>query len=36
MPHYLHTTANYFTQGLAMIMVQYVTYALIPPTHVDL
>ena len=33
MLRYLHTTAKNFTQGLAMSMVHYGTYALIPPMH---
>ena len=33
MLHYLHTTTNYFTQGLATRIVQSSTYALIIPAH---
>ena len=35
MLRYLHTTANTFTEGLALLMVQYRDYALILPAHGD-
>ena len=36
MLRYLHITAKSFTQGLAARIVQFGTYTLIPPEHVDL
>ena len=33
MIHYLHTTANIFTEGLATKIFQHSTYELIPPAH---
>ena len=36
MHRYLHTTAKSIAQGLSVRMVQYGTYALIPPAHGDL
>ena len=33
MLRYLHTTAQTFTEGLVVRMVQHGDYALIPPTH---
>ena len=33
MLRYLHTTAQTFTEGLALRMVQHGDYALIPPSH---
>ena len=32
---YLHTTAQTFTEGLAVRMVQHGDYVLIPPAHGD-
>ena len=36
MLRYLHTTVKSFTQGLTAQMVQFGTYALIPPAHANL
>ena len=35
MLRYIHTTAKTFAEGLALRMVQYGDYALIPPAHGD-